>query len=65
MAKVTQQSLPHEAMWGPKSHHGSVMWKKQKGPRPTSQCTVTENLATAQGEVKEAIPRIIKPKAKP
>jgi hypothetical protein len=36
------------------------MWKKQKGPRPTSQHMITKNLAIMQKEVRETVARIIK-----
>jgi hypothetical protein len=49
----------HEAMRTPKRDHDSVTQKKQKGPRPTSQHSVIENLVTMQEEVRKATARAI------
>ena len=62
MAGVTQQSLPCEAMWGPKREHSLSTWKKQKGPKSMSQRTIVENLANTHEEVEETFSRT-KPKA--
>jgi hypothetical protein len=54
-----QQSLLYEAMQSPKHDHGSVTWKTQEGPQPTSQRTVAKSLVAMQIEVKEAFSHII------
>jgi hypothetical protein len=59
-------------MRNPKRDHGSVTTKETEGPRPMSQHTIAENLATISVEVGETFPRVVntrrthqQPQAKP